>query len=110
MAADAETDREDGVQMVVLDLPRHLPFAFDSNYSEFPNSCPKLQFPLGKNAFQVLVHVIPSRVLELLDRELFELVFGDHFESNVNLRGLTPSIDPIEEGGKEGLVRSAAKP
>lgn len=44
MAAHAETDREDGVQVVVLDLPRHLPFALGSNYSEFPDSCLPTQF------------------------------------------------------------------
>jgi hypothetical protein len=44
MAAHAETDREDGVEVVVLDFPRDLPFALKSNYPEFPDSC----LPTGK--------------------------------------------------------------
>jgi hypothetical protein len=34
--------------------------------------------------------VQPARVLEPLNCELFELVFGDHLESNVNPQGLVP--------------------
>ena len=37
-----------------------------------------------------MFNVLPARVLEPLDGELFELVFGNHLESNVNPRGLTP--------------------
>ena len=55
MAAHTETDREDGVQIVVLDLPRHLPFPFDSNYPEFPDCCLPAQFSLVKNVDQVLI-------------------------------------------------------
>ncbi len=48
--------------------------------------------PLRRHAFRRdhrSMGVIPARVLEPLDGELFELVFGDHLESNVNPRGLT---------------------
>ena len=37
-----------------------------------------------------MVNVLPARILEPLDRELFELVFGDHLESNVTPQGLVP--------------------
>jgi hypothetical protein len=44
MAAHAETDRENDVEVVVLDFPRDLPFVLKSNYPEFPDSC----LPTGK--------------------------------------------------------------
>ncbi len=47
--------------------------------------------------------VLPARVLEPLDRELFELVFGDHLESNVNTQGLTQLILPA-------LIRASPSP
>ena len=56
VAAHAKTDREDGVQVVVLNLPRDFTLALRSNYSEFPNSCPRRQFSLGVDAFQVLIY------------------------------------------------------
>ena len=56
VAADAETDRENGVQVIVLDLSRDFPFTLDSNYSEFPNSCLSRQFFNGVNALQMFVH------------------------------------------------------
>lgn len=55
MAAHAETACENGVQVVVLDLPRHLSFALGSNYPEFPDSCLPAQLALVENVDQVLI-------------------------------------------------------
>ena len=55
VAAHAEADGKDGVQVVVLDLPRHFPFALGSNYPEFPDSWLATQFSLVENIYQVLV-------------------------------------------------------
>ena len=56
MAADAVAHGKDGLETVVFDVAGRLPAAFSSNYSETPNSCPRGQFALIPDAFQVLVH------------------------------------------------------
>jgi len=39
VATYAVADRQDGLEVVVLDLLRNLPFSFSSNYPEFPDGC-----------------------------------------------------------------------
>ena len=56
--------------MVVLNFPGNLPAALQSNYSEFPNSCPSRQFALGVNAFQMLVHGRNRDLEQLRDERL----------------------------------------
>jgi hypothetical protein len=70
VAAHAETDCKDGVQVVVFDLPRHLPFALDSNHPEFPDSCLPAQFSLVENIDQVLIDRSHILVEQLSDERL----------------------------------------
>ena len=51
---DPVTNRDDGIEVVVVDAARHLPGALGSNYPESPDSCLPLQLAGGKNVAQVL--------------------------------------------------------
>lgn len=61
---------ENGFQVVVFDLAGDLPCAFPANYSEFPNSCPRPQFTLGINAFEVLIYRRNRDLEQLADEGL----------------------------------------
>ena len=63
-------DGKDGLQAVMFELAVHLSPAFGSNYSEFPNGCPRLQFSLGMDAFQVLVDGGHRDLKQLADKRL----------------------------------------
>ena len=55
MAAHAETDGHNRVQIVVLHFTGHLPRPLDSNYPDFPDSCLPPQFTFVENVHQMLV-------------------------------------------------------
>ena len=68
----AEADGKDGVQVVVLNLAGHFPFALGSNYPEFPDSCLATQFSLVENIYQVLVdrpHIFLEKLADECLRE-----------------------------------------
>jgi hypothetical protein len=46
---------KNGVEVVVLDLARDFPSAFLANYPEFPDSCPRVYFPLLHKVLKVLI-------------------------------------------------------
>jgi len=47
--------RQDGVEIVVLDLPRHFMRPLPANYPEFPDSSSRIEFALFEDVLQVLV-------------------------------------------------------
>lgn|GEM_PF-5246381 len=52
---DAIANGNDGVEIVVLDFPGHLPRTFGLNCSEFPKSCLLADFTLLEDVLQVFV-------------------------------------------------------
>lgn len=55
MRADTEADGKDGFQIVVFDFTGDLPCAFQSNYSEFPNSWIRFKFTFGIDTLEVFI-------------------------------------------------------
>ena len=53
---NAEADGEDGLKVLVLNLARYFAASFQSNYSEFPDSCLSVRFRLSENIYQMLVN------------------------------------------------------
>jgi len=72
VTADAETDCQDGLQIVVFDLPGDPPRPLGSNYSIISNRCFRAQFPLGKDRFQVVVHRAYADLKKLRHERLSE--------------------------------------
>ena len=70
LAAHAEAHCDDGVQIVVLDLPGDLSSAFLANYPEFPDSCLSPQFPFLEDVSHVLVDSPHIFLEELRDERL----------------------------------------
>ncbi len=58
------SDRDDGVQVVVLDLPPHLPVALGLNYQGLLGSCRLGQFPLVEDVLEVEAHFVGRCVEE----------------------------------------------
>ena len=52
-----EPDGDDGVKIVVLDLPGDFTRAFPSNHPEFPDSCLPALLALPVNIAQVLIEI-----------------------------------------------------
>ncbi len=70
VAAHPETDREDGVEIVVLHLAGHFASALQTNYPEFPDSCLPAQFAFLENVHQMLVDRPPVLLEKLRDERL----------------------------------------
>ena len=54
----------------MVEVAGDLARALDSNYSEFPNSCPRIELLLGEDGLQVLVHGRHSDLEQLGDERL----------------------------------------
>ncbi len=78
MTAHAQAYGENGVEIVVFDLPRHLPAAFRTNYPEFPHSCLPAQFTFVENVDQVHVdrpHILLEQFRQKRLRQPHRLIF-----------------------------------
>ena len=91
MGADAVTDGENGVEVVVIDQARYLAGALGLNYSEFPNSCPGVQFTLVVDVPEMLVDGRHRNPKELSDQGLREpdrLILEAAFDARPAVFGL----------------------
>src|SRR5665647_1534527 len=70
MAADAETHRDDRVQIVVLHLAADLTCTLLPNYPEFPDSCLPVQLAFLENVHQVLIDRTNVLLEQLRDERL----------------------------------------
>ncbi len=61
----AVTHGKCGIQVVVLDLPRYLTFAFGANYRVILGSCFFFQFCLGIDVFQMQTDVVGTGIKQL---------------------------------------------
>ena len=62
--ADSVANGEDGVQTIVFNQPGNVPASLDSNYPEFPDSCPRIELPFFKKVLEVFVdrpHILPEQ-------------------------------------------------
>ena len=78
-------DGENGVEIVVIDVPGYFPLAFGTNYPEFPDSCRGVEFILRVDVLQVLVDCSNISIVELSDQRLTEpdtLLFESTFDSS----------------------------
>ena len=72
-AANAVANRDDHLEVVVLDFARNLAIAFTSNYSELPNSCLAAgQLTVREDPLEVLVHRRHRDLEQLGDQRLRE--------------------------------------
>ncbi len=53
----AVADENNDIKIVMFNVSFHIPTAFQLNCSEFPNSCPGIQFPFFKNIFYMLTDI-----------------------------------------------------
>jgi hypothetical protein len=63
---------DDRGQRVVVQEPRNLTISLTSNYSEFPNSCPRVELVLFVDVLQVLVYRWDRHAVELGHQALGE--------------------------------------
>jgi hypothetical protein len=70
MGPDAVTDSEDRVEVVMVDEPRNLFLSFALNYSEFPNSCRRVELPLLEDVSKVLVDRRNGDLVQLSQKAL----------------------------------------
>src|SRR5699024_5028841 len=58
---DAVADRDNGIQIVMLQQAFDLSFAFESNYREILGSCHFVQFSIPEDVFQVKADAVRGR-------------------------------------------------
>ena len=56
LGRDAITDRDDGVEVIVLDVARNLAGTFLSNHPEIPDSCLFAQLAVSKDVSEMLTY------------------------------------------------------
>ena len=74
--ANPIANRRDGVEVVVIDDAPDLACSLSLNYSEFPNSCGRIEFTVVANPFQVLICSRHGHLERFRDQPLRELAVG----------------------------------
>jgi hypothetical protein len=72
MAGHAVADGQNRGKAIVLDLASNLAPTLVSNYSEFPNSCHRVNLAILANAFQMLIYGRDGHLKQLRDQHLRE--------------------------------------
>jgi hypothetical protein len=106
MAADAITNSEDGFEIVVFNIPRHLPISLLPNHPEFPDGCLPAQLALIEDIDQVFVdgsHVLLKQLRYQCLRKPKGFVFEVALDTGVSVLGLVED----EFGTRCGLVAHA---
>ena len=88
-AVDPVPHRNDGIQVVELDLPADLAAALDLNSPDFPESCPLRKFPGRVNVLQVLTYgpqIDPEQLGDFLLVEPERFGFLEHLNPDGPLR------------------------
>jgi hypothetical protein len=81
----AIADRDNHIQVVMRERPRHLAIPLHSNLSEFPTGCFRRQFALAIDVFYMFYDARPSRIKQFSDlllRQPDRFVF----EPDINFR------------------------
>ena len=102
LAADAEADGEDGIEVVVVHQPFDLPGTLVLNYPEFPDSCPRGEFTLLVDVLEVLVDgadVLLKQVGHELLREPDSLVLKPALDARLAVLGLVENdLSTLRDG------------